>query len=213
MNYKIFLIFLVVFFSTKLAYTQNTDDNQKSYKNDVSINITALLGNALSINDDDTGVPYAISYRRIFSGWGLRLSASGNVSNASTNEFGFRSDLNRTSTELRLGYERIHKLSQRFEITYGLDVTGSYLSEKSEVFNQGGSFSQNQKQWLVGGGPAIRFMFNLNKRIIFHTESTLYFKTGQNNTENFNSAIPDRNQDLFLIDLAMPQALFITIAF
>ncbi len=212
MKNKISVIFLAVLFCAYQTHAQN-DEDQNIYKNDVSINITALLGNALSINDDDTGVPYALSYRRIFNGWGLRISAAGNISNSTVNEFGFRSDLKKSDTELRLGYERIHNLSQRFTITYGLDITGSYLSEKSEVFGQGGSFSQNQIQWLAGGGPAIRFMYHLNKRIIFHTESSMYFTAGQSSTENFNSSIPNRNEDLFFMDLAMPQALFITIAF
>jgi len=213
MKFKIYLILLAFPFFACNIYAQELEADLEPIKNDLSINVTALLGNVLSINDDDTGVPYAISYRRINNNWAIRLSLAGGLDKSSSSEQGVFSSLEKKETEIRLGFEKIHSLSSVFDMTFGIDFTGSYITENSNVSTFNGSFSQEEKKWLAGGGPAIRFMYKLNRRVSFHTESTLYFKIGQTEIDNINSTIPNRTEDLYMLDLAMPQALFITIGF
>jgi len=213
MKYKIYLIFIGILLLSSNASAQEEITNQQAPKNDISINITALLGNVLSITDDDSGVPYAISYRRIYSKWAIRLSGAIGATNISENQQGVFTTLNKKESELRIGFERIHSLSRVFDMTFGIDFTGTYNTEESSVDTFNGFFSQEEKTWLVGGGPALRFMYKINNRVSFHTESTLYFRIGQINLKNNPSSVPDRTQDTYMLDLAMPQSLFITIAF
>jgi hypothetical protein len=207
------IIFLFILTSTLLS-GQST--NRKVLKNDISVNITSILGNALSLTDEDAGSPYGVSYRRINGTKAVRISINGfydktnqvdqnfNIVNSSVYEVDFR-----------IGYEKILNLSSKTNLMYGLDLLTAIRNERSEInaFNLGFSIIQEDKSLKYGLGPALRFEYKINDRVSFMTESTLYFTLGNAKTEVNDPNVPNTESDLSSLELSMPQAIFITIAF
>jgi hypothetical protein len=213
MRYKLLLLILIGVGSIEL-YGQS--ESKPQIKDDISINITSILGNLLSLNDNSSGSPYGLSYRHFYKTTALRVSVNGSY-NKSTDRDEFFNEIDSKLLDLnvRLGYEYITELSAKTSFMYGLDLVSSYNSEVSQIFsfNSGFLFEQKDTELLYGLGPAIRFQYKINDRVALMTESSLYFMLGNNKTTSNDPSIPESETDISAVELKMPQSLFLTISF
>ncbi len=203
-----FVISLIFTLLTSMAVYCQDEDSDK-FHNDISINATTLLGNLFSLNTNDTGVPYLISYRRHNGNVGVRLSMAGNFSKT----VDFFNDASDSYLNLRVGFEKIKPVGSKFTVSYGVDAMFNYLLEQSLLFTTNDIFVQKDLVREIGLGPSVRLHYNINPRVSFHTESSLYAFFGVSETTYDSSFIEDEFLDTYRISFAIPQALFITIAF
>lgn len=206
-NLHYFFILLIFHLSCQKSFGQNREFYGKGYE--IGVNGTTLLSNLLSLNQDtDTKTPYAIYVRKhnAHSTWRLDFNTSYSTSNDVDINGIFR-ELADSKTDIRLGVEKMVKLSEKFSFGYGLDLLGNYQTNNSLV---SGFFID---QTTVGGGlgPVIRVNFKLSKRIILSTESSLY-GTMSRVTKSGNVGVPLGDPVTnYKVLLTQPQSLFIGI--
>jgi hypothetical protein len=181
-----------------------------TYKNEVGVNTTALLGNLLSLSNIEDS-PYGFMYARHKNKYTLRLGF--NIFTTSKNSFdtiGTRV-LRDQNHGVRFCYERNYQLNNRFMMHGGFDVIGKYNSSYSTI---GNFFSNSIQNISGGGGPAMRIVFKLHERIYLMTESTLYAEYGQKlQTTVLNKVKSKNTNDFYSFKLTMPTNLFVSIHF
>jgi hypothetical protein len=79
-----FLIFLT--FATAVL-AQKKSDTFYTFKNQLGINFTNVLGNVLSLNPNNASSPYGLSYRRHYAKSSFRSAINGAIKSTNTTEF------------------------------------------------------------------------------------------------------------------------------
>lgn len=230
-NMKQYLIFQLILIGTILSAQKGETSKDIStfyqHKNEIGVNVTSVLGNVLSLNPNNIGTPYSLIYRRHFGKISLRLGGNYKQDNNSTFEFtnGTQKniELSEKAIDARLGFEYHYPISPRFMFSLGIDGTYNRSSDVSNVkefiFTNTGSesneFESAETTNGYGGGPFIRFDFKFNDRISLSTESTMYYNYSKS-TDNLirnNTVITSNRDSDQKIQLVLPQALFVNIAF
>ncbi len=220
---KRFLTIVIVILVYQLGYSQDaktTIQEFYTYKNEIGINFTNVLGNVLSLNPNNVSSPYGITYRRHFGNKSFRSGFNFRTGSKSTEDFSsgaIRRDLSELSLVFRAGLESHIVLTKRILFSYGFDVLTSYENEISEIFDfisSGSSFNSND--WLAGAGlgPMLRLEYKISDRIFISSESSLYgfYKKGKNNL-TVNGVTQSENKKEYGVELLLPQSLFFNISF
>ena len=171
------------------------------YKNDLGFNVTSLLSEVIGIGNQGDSPVFNISYRRKGTKSAIRISAHlGFNKDNSINEIDFSElTLNESDYRLRIGYEKILDLSNKFKMLYGID--GLALFSSSEI--------------KFGGGPALRLEYKISDRISLMTESTLYFLTGwsEDVLQLGGQQLANERNTTFNLSTQIPSVLFLNVHF
>lgn len=220
------LTFVFIILVTGTIFCQRKKNENKTepfhkYTHEIGLNVTNVLGNIFSLNPDSDPYPYLLTYRKhLSSNSAFRSGFNFNVSQDSNTEFDNNVFLERNlqllNADVRLGYEKKLPLNQRFLFSYGVDILGRYVQEKSTVrdFNFN-TFSSFEQTWGAGLGPVMRFEFKISDRMFLSIESSFYgFYTRNTETLNINGSVDDDPVNTqFNLELILPRSLFFNVAF
>lgn len=219
MHKKILIFIFVSIFIFKL---NGQDANQfYKYKRALGINVTNILGNVFSLNPSNTTSPYSISFRKMGTKGGLRTGLDFLYKTSEGSSFSTISASNIQGQMLAsIGYEWYLPIQKRFLFAYGFDVLGSFRRDKTVSsavdtnFNVI-TFTSNLTGFSVGSGPVLRFEFKVSDRMYLSTESSLYVIYSQSSRKFDDGLISstDFKSKSLNAELALPQTLFIQIAF
>lgn len=206
--------------SQKKKISQNSYDYHQ-YTHEIGLNVTHVLGNIFSLNPEKDPYPYLLTYRKhlndkIAFRSGFNFNINQDINSAFDNNVFLERKLNILRTDLRLGFEKKMILSSRFLFSYGVDVLGRYISEKSEVRDFGfNTFISDEKTFGGGLGPVMRFEFKISERMFLSIESSFYgFYSRKTEAIDINGNIDEEpSKSKFNLELALPQSLFFNVAF
>ncbi|MBK8668453.1 MAG: hypothetical protein IPN89_02910 [Saprospiraceae bacterium] len=218
---KYFYIMVCLCFSYCISFAQK-ENAFYTYKNEIGINFTNVLGNVLSLNPNNASSPYGLTYRRHMKNSSFRSALNIRYGSNQTNDFSsgsfFQRTLNILTTNVRFGLEKHLVVHKKLQFSYGFDVLVSYGRENSEIIDlntNGSTFLSNQKTIGGGLGPMLRLEYKISDRIYISSESSLY---GIYNTTNESLTIngslteePSKKASSLILEL--PQSLFFNISF
>ncbi|MBK9150283.1 MAG: hypothetical protein IPM26_04500 [Saprospiraceae bacterium] len=191
-------------------------DSFYSYRRELGVNFTNVLGNVLSLNPNNANSPYNITFRKHGKNFTFRSALSFSFENKKEFTFDGDKELKTNNNQLSAGLQKTEILGSNFALGYGLDLIGAYEYERSNVLNFNGvTFDAIDRVWRIGFGPVLRLEYKLSRRIYFSTESSFYGIYGRRHNEIKESGFPvTRNDtDLWNVRLQLPQSLFVNIAF
>ncbi len=218
-----FIILFLTFSSTAIGQSSKLSiQDFYSYKNEIGINFTNVLGNVLSLNPENASSPYGLTYRRHLGKISFRSAVNINITNTSEDDFSNGLFINRTlniiKSDFRVGLEKHLVLHKKVLFSYGIDILGSIGNEKSEIqdFNLGGTtFVSNENTYGGGLGPVLRLEYKISDRIFISSESSLYGFVSKTKASLTINGVQDediKSSDFSLI-LVLPQSLFFNISF
>lgn len=181
---SIFGILLSV--NSLIGQTEKTSEEQvKTYKNELGIDITGMLKYFLSFNQgyptDVSPSTYYFSYRRKFKPGNIRAAIGGNYQNTerapiATGEF---SDyvFKNYGIQFRIGWEFANTIGKRSQLYYGIDFrsSNSYLNSTSQSSAQDYLYGYEVKNQMYGFAPLFGYRVRLGSRISLTAETSLSF--------------------------------------
>ena len=196
----------------------NTDENTElsSGKIEIGYNVTTVLshfiGNESLIEASD--FPLIVRFRAKKTLFRIGLGVSGNSNEFFDNITGIfrKNDFNETF--LKLGFEKEFFKDKKWTGYYGIDLIGNYISDQVTTFG----FEQvilNNNTIGVGGGPFLGIKYDINSRIYFHTESTLYFLAKRTTLKQNINGVSTQIQetDNYSASLQSPLSLYLNYKF
>ncbi len=197
-----------------LMYTTTCNAQQETafytYKNEIGINATTLLGNMLSLTNNAT--PYGAFYCRHYKKGNIRIGTD--ILYDKTDNFDFIGNLPRSLIDgnfnLRLSFEKNKPISEKFMMHYGVDVSTNVLYSYSIANN----ISNEVTKITPAIGPALRLVYKLHNKMYVTTESMLYGSYGiKTQTLNDNGFVTSKTTNSSSFKLTIPTSLFISIHF
>ncbi|MBP6398712.1 MAG: hypothetical protein KBF57_02110 [Saprospiraceae bacterium] len=184
------------------------------YKNDLGFNVTSLLSEVIGIGNQGDSPVFNISYRRKGTKSAIRISAHlGFNKDNSINEIDFSElTLNESDYRLRIGYEKILDLSNKFKMLYGIDGLALF---SSSISSSSTGLKNDVTEIKFGGGPALRLEYKISDRISLMTESTLYFLTGwsEDVLQLGGQQLANERNTTFNLSTQIPSVLFLNVHF
>jgi hypothetical protein len=189
------------------------DANKIYYKNAFGVNVTSLLGEVISVGDNNNNDKFNLLYTRYGKKINFRIGA--NAFYKKQSELLFNSGLTELidkAYKIRMGLDWRKELSSKFDFTYGFDAL--YLYNSSNSVTQTG-FILNNTTNSYGIGPVMRFEYKLSKRISLMTESTMYFILGNNIKElsQNGAVISKENTKSGDLNTTIPSVLYLHVHF
>ena len=202
---KLIIVFSIIIFYLNDAKTQNLEFYGKKYE--VGLNVTGLLGNLLSLDQNTEQVsPYILLLRKHTKKSTIRFDLNTVYKTSSDFDInGIKRELGEFNLDVRFGVEKIKVLNKRFAFGYGIDLVGGYTESNSLV----SSFFIEKSIIGIGLGPCIRLHFKLSERVVLSTESTFYGEVFQNSTSG-NVGVTNKVNN-YSVELAKPYSLFLTV--
>ncbi len=210
-HYSFFLFLFIPFFLT----AQNKRPKYK-FKNEVTVDVTAVLGKVLSLNSTAAKSPYGFGYRRHFSKYSFRLNGNALMESDTESQFIDDTFVDRISKthdhSLRLGLEKGIVVAKNFNLLYGFDVLAGYQNVLTEIEDE---FTRVNQKFIFGLGPALRIEYQISERFFLTTESTFYGRLIMEEDSfklNQSPSVVTSNSD-YDIKMALPTSLTFSIGF
>ena len=130
---KLIIVFSIIIFYLNDAKTQNLEFYGKKYE--VGLNVTGLLGNLLSLDQNTEQVsPYILLLRKHTKKSTIRFDLNTVYKTSSDFDInGIKRELGEFNLDVRFGVEKIKVLNKRFAFGYGIDLVGGYTESNSLV--------------------------------------------------------------------------------
>lgn len=173
------------------ACMAQTDDaatqKEKTMDHYIGVQVNGLIRQVFNFNNTTSNTvtnPYLITYSMNSkkSGWGLRLGAGYNFNSFSTSDGITSVDNKINDLQVRLGVEKLYKLSSKWSAGVGLDLVfnnnDDHTSNTVSPGVGGGTTDMETQITSYGGGPAAWLRYNITDRILIGTEASFYYVTG-----------------------------------
>ncbi|MEM7535368.1 MAG: hypothetical protein AAF639_24535 [Chloroflexota bacterium] len=146
-----------------------------SKKTEFGLNVTRTLAGFFNSGGEDGPVdPFLLMFKCAGDRQAIRIGVDLEIQTNSEFSFsGEREDIEQ-AYGLKLGKEWRTVLGRRIDFYWGLDIIGTYSSEKLNFNNAQPIFDQKIKSYGVGGGPFAGIYFHITPRFSLMTEATLY---------------------------------------
>jgi hypothetical protein len=198
-------------------------DEFYTYKNEIGINFTNVLGNVLSLNPNNASSPYGLTYRRHYGNKSLRMGINIDWDNRTESDFTngnfISKELDTKMSEFRIGVEYHIVLNNKMLFSYGADILGLINIEKANVSESKGggflNFTSQDNLYGVGLGPILRLEYKISDRIFLSSESSLYgfYRKSSEEVIIGGQAAQTVESTSSSLKLVLPQSLFFNIAF
>lgn len=173
---KLSVIFVVIL--PLISFGQNNPP----FKNEIGVDITALIEQVLNFNPPEFFTPYSATYqgtyKRHLDDFSVRVGIGirGNNENLNINSVEDERIRNRFQLDYRIGIERQIVLSNRWNFFFGLDYRSSRLTSMNNFGFQNGGWRVGSEFRSISNGlaPLIGIDFRINERIMLQTEASLY---------------------------------------
>jgi hypothetical protein len=207
----------MLFVNMNLALAINNKDDASPFyehKHEIGINASQLLSNLLSLNVNNTpNTPFGIHYAYHQPKFTIRLGINALYKKQrDLGGFNNNNELLDHAFGARLSVEKNFNILPRLNLQAGIDGIVQNTHEESVITGQ---FLTSTNLLTLGGGPALRMIFKVNKHINIGTESTAYCTYGvQEKIVQLSTPTPDVKKSNFTgFNLTMPTALYISILF
>jgi len=216
MSLKNSFLYCTFLFFLPFALIGQNDINTSPKIKEVGFNATTIFNNFLNFSDDDVVLlPYHFSYKSIKEngqafrlGAGLRLNVSDGDSFST--DF-FSDDLKTTNAliDLRMGYEKQRKITDRWMFYSGFDFILGLDHFKFE--SEEDDFTSKQRSFRYGFGPVMGIQFMFSERVGLFTESTLYLirrDTKSETDSSFSSNDDERKSSSNDLSFVLPSNIY-----
>ena len=216
------LLFLITTFLSISIFAQS--DEEKINSHELGVNATSFIKNFFSLNaaDVDEG-DYMLTYKKHKNNGALRFGIGGKFSQLNQDiEGGGKLTTKDNFAALRVGYEWKKRVSQKWNIYYGLDAIADYTQTVSRtstflITGEVEDININTDVVTAGGGPVLGIQFFISKNITLATEGSLYYRyETTTEKETFDVQTQFNNDETSFastFDFGLPTALFFTIWF
>jgi hypothetical protein len=186
---------------------------EKIRKHEIGLDATLLLkninlggGNTLRTNDFPFFYKYINPSGKGFrSGINLILQSDDGAQQGTGNRIDKQLGLG-----LRVGYEERIPITTKIKIYYGIDGLFDINSNTSEFDNNFDKSTFNSRRTTLGFGPALGFMYYINKRIYLSTEATYYLNFGSSTeTIKFIGGEDKRDNTFYNFSWRLPVNIFV----
>jgi hypothetical protein len=198
-----------------LLFTQNCLSGQSFFakKNDVSVNMTSVLGKILSIVDDSEDESIGVFIRRKTDKKGLYIGLGSLLDKEGFFQNNIFVETKRENINGRLGFEKYKNLSSKFMLGFGGSLIGGYKSETISENGQVGVFTK-LRTIQFGGGPVLKIEYKIGNFISLTTESSLFAIF--NNKRTIVETINDRDilsNNGYVLSTNIPNLLYLNVHF
>lgn len=168
----------------------------------ISVQANELTKQILAVNNTSTANstvnPFLVNYEvvdrksqfgiRLGFGYAFTSSKSDQVYSSGT----FTSTMKEGAMNLRLGAEKLIKISDRWQCGVGADfvVSSGKRQMKYEETSASYSVDSTSKTKLFGGGPSAMLRFGITKHIMLGTETSFYYLAGNTKTKTTSTGYP-----------------------
>ncbi|MCI5058399.1 MAG: hypothetical protein MRY83_19970 [Flavobacteriales bacterium] len=171
------LFTLLLALALPLVTKAQSDENLM--KNEIGTDITVLIDQILSFDDDPFVAPYLstyqLTYKRHFNRFSARFAIGGNTSSddAIDDTSGEVYQRTRQDINYRIGVEKHLELSKKWNFYYGLDFRHSINNANNPFHFQNGGWRRgyDRKSYTVGIAPIIGIDFRISDRVALQTEA------------------------------------------
>ena len=152
----------------------------------VGVQINGLIKQVLNFNSSTNSTalnPYLLNYsiNSKRTGWGLRLGV-GYTYNSNYNNDGITETTNKINDlHMRLGIEKMFKLSDKWSAGVGLDFVSDMNNDNTKTTVSSGDTVTTEIKDIIsnfGGGAMGWLRYHLTERILIGTEASYYFVSG-----------------------------------
>ncbi len=179
-------------FNNVIAQTEtiaNSGAKEKSTEMYIGVQLNALIRQVFNFNNTSANTntnPYLLTYsiNSRISGLGLRLGVGYNYNSSSTDDGITKTENNINDLQLRLGGEKVFKLSNRWVTGAGLDLVFNNNDDHTVNTVNSGITGGGQKTdtktatTTYGGGPQGWLRYHITEKVLIGTEASFYFVTG-----------------------------------
>ncbi len=175
-----------------IAQTENNSTagaKEKSTEMYIGVQLNALIRQVFNFNNTSANTntnPYLLNYsiNSRKSGLGLRFGVGYNYNSSTTNDGITKTEINLNDLQLRLGGEKVFKLSKKWVTGAGVDIV--YNNNDDHTINtvNSGSIGGGQKTdtkttiATYGGGPQGWLRYHISEKVLIGTEASFYFVAG-----------------------------------
>lgn len=217
---KISSLIILIFLSLHLWGQSNglTETKIDSVKYQIGTDLSPLYRNLLKPSSSSNFIfnaPYVLTFKRMKNNRAFRFGVGADIKREISDE-NQPDTIIQNSIRLRVGFEKQKKVSKRWQINTGVDL--SYFSSKREDSNNN-VFNSNAKTY--GVSPLLGFQFQLTQHLFLQTEASfnLYYQTS-NLESNFDIISPNpfpvfsgRELNIFGGNITIPNALLLVVEF
>jgi hypothetical protein len=230
MRKHFFIAGFLIFLSANFLLAQDAED--KRFNHYLGVQANPLLRQILSIGSTSSiSNPYLLNYsmNSTKSGCGFHVGVGVDYSMILDNDGINDRKSEITNISSRLGFDKVYTISERWQAGFGID--GIFQSAENQTTSQIISFDTITTVTKIGslrygGGVRAFLRYNVSKRVLIGTESTVYFSTGNSDIstsisrKEFNfpgspviTTTSSSKQDLRAITTSIPVAIYLILKF
>ena len=175
-------------FIVRLAFAQEEEPVKKSNQF-IGFQANQLIRQILNFGNTGSAVnnPYALTFsaNSIGTGRGINIGIGYSFNQSNDGDAFTHREIKVDDFFFRLGWERKRALSGQWVISYGIDVVGEVLKNRTETSNSGNDFvvETTSRSSGTGFGPRFTLNYELTEKIWVGTEVNYYYVAGKDNSE------------------------------
>ena len=212
---KNLLCIILVLISNEKIIAQ-PDSLQRHRFSEIGMNLSSLFTSIINGSGSTSINPYILTYKYvgnrnvIRSGFGF--STYRTTSNSDTlQDFTIKN----SSFDFRVGYERQFAVLSKWRAGLGIDLLYNHSESSLRSLTFLDIVHQGSKSFTIGGGPVVTVQFDMNRRISFGTECTLYLHYKEETTYETFDVFPEFNSSQTTIfnsiQLSPPANLYLVV--
>ncbi len=176
---------LFLFIGNYTALAQSDTAAQSRFVQYAGVQLNPLIRQVINFNSttQTTVNPYLLTYsvNERKTGNGIRIGFGININQTTTDDGVTKNQANETDFEIRVGYDKMYRLSKHWELGYGIDLLVNNNNDFTTTTTR--SFETDITQvddlnFNYGLGPMAWIRFYATKRILIGTEASLYYTRG-----------------------------------
>ncbi len=177
---------LILCLTTKISKAQSDSSSMRSqFVQYAGVQLNPLLRQIINFNNSNqtTVNPYLLTYSidDKKTGSGIRIGAGLNYTATTTDDGVTKNVTNEIDYELRLGYEKLIRIGNRWELTAGIDLLLNNTNNFTNTVENGPqtlTTNITDENFNYGIGPMVSLRFYATRRILIGTETSLYYTRG-----------------------------------
>jgi len=198
------------------SVTAQTDTTGPYRFHEIGLNMSSLFNILINGNQGTVVNPYLITYKYvgnhnvIRTGFGLKSNRL-----TSDNDTLHNFTIKNSSFDGRLGYEYQVTIYKRWRAGFGVDVLYNHSASTQRSLTALDIVHEDTKSFSIGEGFVITAQFEVNRRILLSTETSLYFHYKEETVSETFDQFPDFNTSQTSVsnwtEILPPTALYLVI--
>jgi len=198
-----------------MAFAQ-VDSSRLGSFHEIGISLSSLFNILINGNTGSSVNPYLFTYKFVSNHSALRTGFGFTSSRTTSNSDTLQDFTIKNSTfDCRLGYEYQVIIHKKWRAGFGADAIYNNSNSSQRSLTALDIVHEDTKSFTIGGGPVVTVQFEINRRILLATETTLYFHYKEQTVSETFDQFPEFNTSQTSIithtELTPPTALYLAI--